>query len=156
MGDAEDVLERLAPQVLEGLHKKARKLNLEASRGTAEERLDSSRNPLLGGLERAPTRRSGDIAREAISGFVERVEQSAEKDPRPRNRAGIRWSSIGIGSTPSSGKRSRRGHHLGGRCAAPRGVEGMELRAQALSGAPADVVRDGSQATLEVRKSKQT
>lgn len=85
MGDAEDVLERLAPQVLEGLHKKARKLNLEASRGRLKsdwiepETLYWAVWKELGPGDRA------DIAREAILGFIERVEQAAEKDPRPRN-----------------------------------------------------------------------
>ncbi|MEP7122254.1 MAG: hypothetical protein ABJE95_15140 [Byssovorax sp.] len=82
--DAEAVLAQRAPRALSTLKKKARRANLEASRGRMKtdfvepEALLWAAWKALGGGARA------EIAREAILGFVERVESAASMDPRQK------------------------------------------------------------------------
>lgn len=81
--DAERTLERRAPRELDRLRRKARAANLEASQG----RLRSDRvepEDLFWAAWRAlPAGERAAVAREAILGFVERVENAASVDPRP-------------------------------------------------------------------------
>ncbi len=80
--DGEVTLEQRAPKVLAKLRKTARVANLAASRG----RVNSDRiepEALFWPAWRAlKPREQAEIAREAVSGFVERVQRAAEADPR--------------------------------------------------------------------------
>jgi hypothetical protein len=80
--DSERHVRRRAPKVLDRLRAEARRENLELSKGRVRsdwiepEPLFWAAWHVLDGGERAA------IAREAVAGFVERVEQAATKDPR--------------------------------------------------------------------------
>jgi hypothetical protein len=82
LGAAGETLERRAPQVLSKLRKAALKLNLEASGGRMKtdwiepEALFWAAWHALSDGERAA------VSREAITGFVQWVEEAATKDPR--------------------------------------------------------------------------
>jgi len=82
LGDSERLLKRRAPKVLDRLRSEARRENLEISKGRVRsdwiepEPLFWAAWHVLDGGERAV------IAREAVSGFVERVHEAATKDPR--------------------------------------------------------------------------
>lgn len=80
--DAERTLKRRAPKVLDRMRAEARRENLETSKGRVRsdwiepEPLFWAAWHVLDGGERAA------IAREAVGGFVERVQQAASMDPR--------------------------------------------------------------------------
>lgn len=84
LGDAEETLRKHgARNRLETLHAEARKLNLEASRGRMKTDWIEPETLFWEAWKILPIGEKAAIAREAIDGFVERVEQAAAEDPRP-------------------------------------------------------------------------
>jgi hypothetical protein len=83
LGDAEDTLKRLRKgRLLTRLHAEARKANLEASRGRLKSGWIEPETLFWAVWNNLPAGEKVEIAEEAISGFVERVEQAASMDPR--------------------------------------------------------------------------
>lgn len=84
LGDAEETLKRHGDvTTLARLHADARKLNLEASRGRMNTDWIEPETLFWAAWRVLPVGEKAALAREAISGFLERVEQAAAMDPRP-------------------------------------------------------------------------
>jgi hypothetical protein len=84
LGDAEETLQRYgAAETLARLHREARELNLEASRGRMKTDWIEPEKLFWSAWKVLPRGEQAAVAREAIGGFLERVEQAAEMDPRP-------------------------------------------------------------------------
>jgi hypothetical protein len=92
LGDAEETLRKHGgTAMLDDLHRQARQLNLEASRGRMKTDWVEP-EPLFWAAWRVlPAGEKAALAREAIGGFLERVEQAASMDPRPRNDDPMEW-----------------------------------------------------------------
>jgi hypothetical protein len=82
LADAEQTLQKLAPSTLRGLREQARADNLAASRGRIKSDFVEPETLFWATWQVLPAGQKAEIAREAISGFVERVERAASKDPR--------------------------------------------------------------------------
>jgi len=83
LGDAEDALRRLGKgRLLARLHAEAREANLAASRGRLKSDWIEPETLFWAVWNVLPAGEKAEIAREAIAGFVERVEQAASVDPR--------------------------------------------------------------------------
>lgn len=82
MLDGEVTLERRAPKVLAKLRKAARAANLTASRGRVNSDRIEPEALFWPAWHALKPREQAEIAREAVSGFVERVQHAAEEDPR--------------------------------------------------------------------------
>jgi hypothetical protein len=88
LGDAEETLKRHGtPATLARLHREARKLNLQASRGRMKTDWIEPETLFWAAWRVLPPGAKADLAREAIGGFLERVEQAAAMDPRPQATA---------------------------------------------------------------------
>jgi hypothetical protein len=83
MGEADETLERTAPKVLEKLRRQARKENLESSEGRFKTDWVEPEALFWAAWRHLPAGEKAAIAREAVTAFVQRVHQAAEKDPRP-------------------------------------------------------------------------
>jgi hypothetical protein len=83
MSDGEETLRRHGGKKLDQLHAKARKLNLECSRDRIHSDWIEPETLFWAAWKVLPAGEKVAIAREVISGFVERVEQAATMDPRP-------------------------------------------------------------------------
>jgi hypothetical protein len=84
LGEGEETVKRHGgPKMLARLHKKARELNLEDSRNRIKSDFIEPETLFWAAWKVLPGREKAAIAREVISGFVERVEQAAAMDPRP-------------------------------------------------------------------------
>ena len=83
LGDAEDTLRHLGKgRLLARLHAEAREANLAASRGRLKSDWIEPETLFWAVWKVLPAGEKAEIAREAIAGFVERVEQAASVDPR--------------------------------------------------------------------------
>jgi hypothetical protein len=82
LGEAGEVLARRAPQVLSRLRKAALKLNLEASGGRMKTDWIEPEALFWAAWHALPAGEQAAIAREAVTGFVQWVEEAATKDPR--------------------------------------------------------------------------
>lgn len=93
LGDAEAVIRRHgAAATLASLHHEARQLNLEASRGRIKSDWIEPETLFWAAWTVLPADEKAAIAREAVAGFVERVEQAATMDPRPEfQRDPMEW-----------------------------------------------------------------
>jgi hypothetical protein len=93
LGDAERTLERFGSAATLGrLHREARKLNLEVSRDRINSDWIEPETLFWESWRVLPAGEKCAIAREAISGFVERVSQAASIDPRPeRTEDPMEW-----------------------------------------------------------------
>lgn len=92
LGDAVPTLERRAPNVLAALRRAARKENLACSRGRIKSDYIEPETLFWAAWKHLPAAERATIAIEAISGFVERVENAATIDPRPRDgRDPMEW-----------------------------------------------------------------
>lgn len=80
--DAETTLSKRDPKLLARLRKTAREENLAASRGRIKSDAVEPEAMFWAAWHALETGERAEIAREAISGFVERVENAATKDPR--------------------------------------------------------------------------
>ena len=80
--DAEQTLHRLAPGMLARLKAQARADNLDASRQRIKSDFVEPETLFWAAWHAIPAGQKAEIAREAISGFVERVARAASKDPR--------------------------------------------------------------------------
>ncbi len=80
--DGEATLEGRAPKVLAKLRKAARAANLAASRGRVNSDRIEPEAVFWPAWQALKPREQAEIAREAVSGFVERVQRAAEQDPR--------------------------------------------------------------------------
>ena len=84
LGDAEETLKRHGgTATLARLHGEARQLNLEASRGRMNTDWIEPETLFWAAWRVLPAGEKAALAREAIGGFLERVEQAATMDPRP-------------------------------------------------------------------------
>ncbi len=84
LGDAEETLQRYgSAATLTRLHQEARQLNLEASHGRLKTDWIEPETLFWAAWRVLPAGEKAALAREAISGFLERVEQAAAMDPRP-------------------------------------------------------------------------
>ena len=84
LGDAEETLKRYGgTATLARLHCDARALNLETSRGRMNTDWIEPETLFWAAWRVLPAGEKASLAREAIGGFVERVEQAATMDPRP-------------------------------------------------------------------------
>lgn len=83
--DAEPTLARHAPGVLEKLHRRARKENLASSRQRIKSDWIEPETLFFTAWKHLPASEKAAIAHEVVQGFVERVENAATKDPRPRD-----------------------------------------------------------------------
>lgn len=84
LGDAEITLEKRDPKLLGKLRKAARALNLESSRGRIKSDFVEPETLFWAAWRALTPGEQSEIAREAITGFVERVENAAMHDPRAR------------------------------------------------------------------------
>ncbi len=108
LGDAEATLTRCdRGDVLDRLHDEARIANLNASDGRIRSDRIEPEALFWAAWSALAAPEKYAIAREAVSGFIERVDQAASMDPRSTAVA-IRWNGIAIEFTHSFGKRSRR------------------------------------------------
>jgi hypothetical protein len=82
MADGVETLERLAPKVLARLRRQARLSNLEASGGRMKTDWIEPEALFWSVWKHLPLGEKAAIAREAIEGFLERVQQAASRDPR--------------------------------------------------------------------------
>lgn len=82
LGDAEETLRRRAPAVLDRLRREARAANLEASRGRVRSGRVEPEALFWAAWKALPAGERGEIAREAVGGFIGRVGRAAEADPR--------------------------------------------------------------------------
>jgi hypothetical protein len=80
--DAEGTLQRRDPRALGKLRKQARKSNLDASRGRIKSDFVEPETLFWAAWSALHPGEQAEIAREAITGFVERVENAATMDPR--------------------------------------------------------------------------
>ncbi len=84
LGDAEETLKRHGgAETLAGLHRDARKLNLEASRGRMKTDWIEPETLFWAAWHVLPAGEKAALAREAIGGFMDRVDQATAMDPRP-------------------------------------------------------------------------
>jgi len=84
LGDAEETLKRnQGARTLARLHREARDLNLEMSHGRMKTDWIEPEALFWASWHSLPVGEKAAIAREAVSGFLERVEQAASMDPRP-------------------------------------------------------------------------
>ncbi len=83
MAQGVETLERVAPKVLPGLRREARRLNLEASGGRIKTDWIEPETLFWNAWKHLPLGEQAAIAREAVEGFLERVHQAASEDPRP-------------------------------------------------------------------------
>jgi hypothetical protein len=93
LSDAEAVIRRHgAAATLASLHQEARRLNLKASRGRIKSDWIEPETLFWAAWKVLPADEKVAIAREAVAGFVERVEQAATMDPRPEfQRDPMEW-----------------------------------------------------------------
>jgi len=92
LGEAEQTLERYGgAATLARLHREARQLNLEASRGRMKTDWIEPEALFWAAWRVLPAGERAAIAREAIGGFLERVEQAATMDPRPKAVDPMEW-----------------------------------------------------------------
>ncbi len=82
--DGEATLQRRAPERMAELRRSARAANLEASRGRVKSDFVEPETLFWAGWHVLKPGEQAAIAREAILGFVERVERAASVDPRAR------------------------------------------------------------------------
>jgi hypothetical protein len=82
MAHGVETLQRRAPKVLRRLRKEARKSNLESSRGRMKTDWIEPELLFWSAWHHLPLGEQAAIAREAIDGFIERVQQAAPFDPR--------------------------------------------------------------------------
>ncbi|MBI3270941.1 MAG: hypothetical protein HYZ53_18205 [Planctomycetes bacterium] len=86
-GDAEDTVRRHAGEAALGrLRAEARKANLESSQGRIKSDWVEPETLFWEAWRALPAGERAAIAREAVAGFVERVEQAASADPRPQSK----------------------------------------------------------------------
>jgi hypothetical protein len=91
LGDAEVTLKKHArPERLAQLHARARKANLTASRGRMKTDWIEPEVLFWAAWKALPRGEKVAIAREAVGGFLEKVEQAASLDPRPK-RDPMEW-----------------------------------------------------------------
>jgi len=84
LGDADETLKRHGgADTLAKLHADARKLNLDASRERMNTDWIEPETLFWAAWRVLPAGDKAALAREAIDGFIERVEQAASADPRP-------------------------------------------------------------------------
>ena len=84
LGDAEETLKRHGgAETVARLHREARDLNLEASHGRMKTDWIEPETLFWAAWRVLPRGAKAALAREAIGGFLERVEQAAAMDPRP-------------------------------------------------------------------------
>ncbi len=84
LGDGEETIKRFGPpDLLPRLHEEARKKNLESSRDRVKTDWIEPETLFWAAWKVLPAGEKAAIAREVITGFVERVEQAATMDPRP-------------------------------------------------------------------------
>jgi hypothetical protein len=86
MMDGEKTLGRYAPAVLTRLHKEARADNLESSNGRIKSNWIEPETLIWEVWHALPGTERAVIAREAVAGFLEHVEQAASVDPRSENK----------------------------------------------------------------------
>jgi hypothetical protein len=87
LGDAEDTLKRHGgSEMLERLHGEARKVNLEDSRGRMNTDWIEPETLLWAAWHALPAGEKGKIAHEAVSHFVDYVQQATSVDPRPNSK----------------------------------------------------------------------
>ena len=86
MADAEEVLQRIAPDELGKLRREAAQFNLKESKGRIVSELVEPETLFWSVWEHLPSGEKAAIAREAVAGFIERVESAASKDPRGNGR----------------------------------------------------------------------
>lgn len=84
LGDAEETLERHAPEALAKLRRAAREENFATSRGRIKSDRIEPETLFWAAWRHLPGGERAAIAREVVAGYVERVENAATKDPRPR------------------------------------------------------------------------
>jgi len=83
LSEAEKTIQRFGKSsTLAELHKEARKLNLEASLGRIKSDWIEPEALFWAAWKALPAKEKAAIADEAISGFIERVEQAHSVDPR--------------------------------------------------------------------------
>ena len=83
LGDAEETLKKYGkPETLPKLHDEARRVNLEASRGRMKTDWVEPETLFWAAWHALPAGEKAAIAQEAISNFLERVQQAASVDPR--------------------------------------------------------------------------
>lgn len=80
--DAEQTLSKFAPSTLAQLKEQARADNLESSRQRIKSDFIEPETLFWAAWKVIPAGQQAEIAREAIGGFLERVERAASKDPR--------------------------------------------------------------------------
>jgi hypothetical protein len=86
--DAEETLRRRgAADVLDRLRREARAANLEASRGRLRSDWVEPEALFWAAWRALPEGERGAVAKEAVGGFIARVEEAAAHDPRPERRA---------------------------------------------------------------------
>lgn len=93
LGNAEQTIEQHGgAAVLARMHKKARKKNLQHSRGRLKSDWIEPETLFWAAWKILPAHKKSAIAREVISGFIERVQQAATMDPRPEfQRDPMEW-----------------------------------------------------------------
>jgi hypothetical protein len=92
MSEAPKTLNRCGgAKALACLHKEARALNLEVSRGRIKSDWIEPETLFWAAWRVLPVREKAAIADEAISGFMEYVEQAAVMDPRPDMGDPMEW-----------------------------------------------------------------
>jgi hypothetical protein len=92
LGDAEETLKKHGGgRELAQLHREARKLNLEESNGRIKSDRIEPETLFWAAWKVLPQAEKAAIANEAISGFIERVEQAASMDPRGTQEDPFEW-----------------------------------------------------------------
>lgn len=92
LGGAEETLRRNGgAATLRRLQKAARKDNLERSQGRVKSDFIEPETLFYAAWKALPKPRKAAIAREAVAGFVERVEQAASADPRGASGDPMEW-----------------------------------------------------------------
>ena len=84
LGDAEFTIQQRDPKLLAKLRKAARAANLASSRGRIKSDFIEPETLFWAAWRVLNPGEQAEIALEAVTGFVERVENAATKDPRPR------------------------------------------------------------------------
>ena len=106
LGDAEETLQRHGGDAtLDQLHREARKLNLEASRGRMNTDWIEPETLFWAAWQVLPAGEKAALAREAIGGFLERVRAGRRDGPAAGRNTTTRWSGIAIASIRCCGKR---------------------------------------------------
>jgi hypothetical protein len=83
MAHAVDTLQRIAPKALGRLRKEARASNLEASGGRIKTDWIEPETLFWSAWKHLPLGEQAAVAREAVEGFLQRVQEAASTDPRP-------------------------------------------------------------------------